>query len=138
VRPAGPLVAVRRDQVPLLAGDLARLAADADRGVGEEAHPRLLLRLRVAEPGAVGELGHVLRTSAGSVAGSCSASARLRTSSTSSGSAAPRGRRPGRIPHVKALTSWMWTFGSSTIVARSLAESPATKPRVPQWYGRPT
>src|SRR6059058_4861138 len=37
---AEQLVAVVRDGVPLLARDLAGLAADADRGVGEEPHPR--------------------------------------------------------------------------------------------------
>src|ERR1043166_3069195 len=38
---AGPLEPVLRDEVPLLAGDLARLAADADRRGGEEPDPRL-------------------------------------------------------------------------------------------------
>src|SRR6185369_13894611 len=38
VRLAGPRLDRARDVVPLLAGDLARLAADAQRGVGEEAH----------------------------------------------------------------------------------------------------
>src|SRR5256885_4641196 len=39
----GPGEAVLRDEVPLLAGDLARLAADADRRVREEPHAGLLL-----------------------------------------------------------------------------------------------
>src|SRR4029079_15965780 len=41
VRLARPDVAVLRHEVPLLAGDLAGLAADADRRVGEEAHALL-------------------------------------------------------------------------------------------------
>src|ERR1051326_4395131 len=36
IREAGPVVSVRRDVVPFLAGDLACFAADAQRGVGEE------------------------------------------------------------------------------------------------------
>src|SRR5205814_353720 len=57
---ARPLHPMLRDDVPLLARDLARLAADADRGVGEEADP--LLRLRpVRRDGA-----HVERSLAGS------------------------------------------------------------------------
>src|SRR5215218_6201517 len=39
-----------RDLVPLLAGDLARLATDADRRVGEEAHARALLGAVRAHP----------------------------------------------------------------------------------------
>ena len=35
---AGPLHAVGGEAVPLLAGHFARFAADAERGVGEEAH----------------------------------------------------------------------------------------------------
>src|SRR5207248_2587254 len=123
--------------VPLLAGDLAGLAADADRRVGEEAHP--LLRLVAVAGGntcAPGELGHVvflLRSGSGRGALSRCRSARLRVSSTSSLSAAPRGRRPGRMSQLAALTSWMCTFGSSTKGKRSLAESPVTRPFVPQW-----
>jgi len=49
VRHAGEEVAVLGHLVPLLAGHLARLAADAHRGVGEEAHPG---RVRVV-PGVV-------------------------------------------------------------------------------------
>src|SRR5262249_5627655 len=37
---AGPSELLRGEEVPLLAGDLAGLAADADRGVGVEAHLR--------------------------------------------------------------------------------------------------
>ena len=40
---AGPVQPVLGHPVPLLARDLARLAADAHRGVGEEAHPRRML-----------------------------------------------------------------------------------------------
>ena len=45
----------------------------------------------------------------------------------------PYGRRPGLIPHVAALTSWMCTFGSSTMWKRSLALPPVVNPREPQW-----
>src|SRR5262249_62411717 len=113
---------------------LARLAADADRRVGEEPDP--LLRL-----GAVRlERAHVFLTSAGSCVGApfASASACARRPSTNSTRAGPRGRRPGRISHENAFTSWMCTFGSSTIAERSLAESPVVRPFVPQWYGRPS
>src|SRR5207249_10045744 len=44
VRLPGPHHSVVRYEVPFLAGDLAGLAADADRGVGEEADPFLRLR----------------------------------------------------------------------------------------------
>ena len=36
-------------------------------------------------------------------------------------------------PQVAALTSWMWTFGSSATGKRSLPESPVVSPRDPQW-----
>src|SRR4051812_38695606 len=92
--------AVFRDEIPLLARDLACLAADTDGRVGEEADALLLL-LAVGGD-AVGERAHVFRTSAGSTRGSCSRRdcACSRNSATNSGSAAPRGRRPGWIPHV--------------------------------------
>src|SRR5205085_2542459 len=110
---ARPDEAVLGDQVPLLARHLAGLAADADRGVGEEAHPGLRF-VAVAHR------------------------ARSRSSATNFGSRGPRGRRPGRMSHVKALTSWMCTFGSSAMCARSLAAPPVVSPREPQWYGSPT
>jgi len=44
VRHAGEQQTVLGDEVPLLASDLAGLAADADAGVGEETHP---LRMRL-------------------------------------------------------------------------------------------
>src|SRR2546423_2128 len=110
---ARPDETVLGDQVPLLAGHLAGLAADADRRVGEEAHARLGL-LAVAQR------------------------ARSRSSATNFGRRGPRGRRPGRMSQVNALTSWMCTFGSSAMWARSLAEPPVVRPREPQWYGSPT
>src|SRR2546427_1685501 len=124
VRVARPLDPVLRDHVPLLARDLAGLAADADGGVGEEADA--LLRLRP-----IGlERAHVLRTRAGSLAGVSGPSerARARRPSTNSTSAGPRGRRPGRMSHESAFTSWMCTFGSSASPARSFAESPVVSP----------
>src|SRR5205823_4898540 len=112
VRLAGPLHSVLRDHVPLLARHLAGLAADAEGCVGEEADPFLRLR-----PVALDDAAHVFRTSAGSCVGApfASASACARRPSTNSTSAGPRGRRPGRISQEKAFTSWMCTFGSSTI-----------------------
>ena len=50
--------------------------------------------------------------------------ARARYSSTKASKAGPRGRRPGTTSHVAALTSWMCTFGSSTIAERSFAAPP--------------
>src|SRR5687767_8045012 len=97
VRLAGERQAVDGHVVPLLARHLARLAPDADRGVGEEAHP-----------------------------------------GRGRGRHRHRGRRPGRMSHVAALTSWMWALGSSTTANRSLAASPVESPRLPQWYGSPT
>ena len=41
---AGEVVAVGRQLVPLLAGDFTRLAADAERSVGEKAHLTLPVR----------------------------------------------------------------------------------------------
>jgi hypothetical protein len=43
--------AVVGDEVPLFAGNLAGLAADADRRVGEEADPRLCLLAVALRPG---------------------------------------------------------------------------------------
>ena len=79
-------------------------------------------------------------TAALSVPTSGVAPARRRCSSTSSASAAPRGRRPGSTSHEPTLLSWMCTLGSSATPSRSLAASPDTtaSPPTPQWYGRPT
>src|SRR5581483_424211 len=126
-----PLAPVLRHEVPLLARDLARLAADADRGVGEEADARLLPLAVLLPAVRLGGLDHA------HVRSLTPGRARVRNSSTRSGSALPRGRRPGRMPTVNALTSWMCTFGSRTIDERSLAASPVVSPRLPQWYGRP-
>jgi formate dehydrogenase major subunit len=78
---------------------------------------------------------HVFLDSSGSCRGASSRAdwARPRSSSTNSGSASPRGRRPGRMSPEYAMTSGMWTFGSSTRCERSFAESPVERPRVPQW-----
>src|SRR5262249_52039914 len=70
-RPHDPVLG---NEVPLLARDLARLAADADRRIREEAHPRLRL---VA------------------VCGAHDLDARSLLPATRSRSAGPRGRRPG-------------------------------------------
>ena len=107
-------------RVPLLAGDLAGLAADADRRVGEEAHPRRdgpdgpraggrgqcssgrpSLHLRA---GVVGDARPVRRTPAPARA------ARARA-----------GAAPGWMSQASALTSWMCTFGSRARCVRSLA-----------------
>src|SRR5205085_10559153 len=82
------------DVVPLLAGDLARLAADADRGVGEEADG--LARFGRGDEGRwwVWAFHH---------------------------RAHPSNRLTSQVA---AFTSWMWTLGSSTIAKASLAESP--------------
>src|SRR5207248_9241775 len=120
---AGVVVAVPRplepilwDEVPLLARDLARLAADAYRRVREEPDARLGVL-------AVGG-GH--------------RRARSRRRATNRGRRGPRGRRPGPMSHVNAFTSWMWTFGSSAMWERSFAASPVVRPRRPRWYGSPT
>jgi hypothetical protein len=39
------------------------------------------------------------------------------------------------MSQVPTLLSWISTFGSSVIPIRSLAESPVTRPSLPQWYG---
>src|SRR5205085_160749 len=74
VRLPRPDQAVLGDEVPFLAGDLAGLAADADGGVGEEAHPRLRLVAVGVRPGggAAGDLrdAHPLPSS-GSTRGAC-------------------------------------------------------------------
>ena len=125
---AGEAQVVGRHLVPLLAGDLAGLAADADRGVGEEADPLLRLeaparrspadsRPRAAHCRPAGPLAVVLDELAAA--------------------SGPRGRRPGTMSQVAALTSWMWTFGSSAIENRSLAESPVPIAAVAPVVGQP-
>src|SRR3954451_21998279 len=121
-RPARVHEPVLGHMVPLLAGDLARLAADADARVGEEADARPRLAA----------VGADLKRSA------AHPPALRRYSSTNASSAGPRGRRPGRTSQVELLNSEMATFESSTIGSRSLAESPVASPLPPQWYGRPT
>src|SRR5205085_2054868 len=100
---ARELAVARRHLVPLLARDLAGLAADAHRGVGEEPDAR---------PG-LGAVAHRSRTPA-----------RSRYSATSAVRADPRGRRPGRMSQVAALYSLMCTLRSRASGRRSLAESP--------------
>src|SRR2546421_7074387 len=74
VRVAAERDAVLRHHVPLLARDLARLAADAHRRVGEEAHARLDLeavsRVTVSRHGATPRIS-VARTRAAAVRGEC-------------------------------------------------------------------
>src|SRR5262249_31805921 len=118
---ARPFQAVVGHEVPLLAGDLACLAPDADGRVREEAHP--------------GRLGYdraqVFFVSSGSGRGASARAenARRRRSSMNATSFGPCGRRPGRMSHVNALTSWMWTFGSSAMCERSFAAQPVVSPR---------
>src|SRR5437868_9427558 len=143
---SGPDLPVLRDEVPLLARDLARFTADADRRVGEEAYAGVLLvAVRV---GRCGHAGRLHERAHERVVSACSDSrggdisrreyAWSRISATKSTSAFPRGRRPGLIPHVAALASWMCTFGSSAMCIRSFALSPLVSSRCPQWYGSPT
>src|SRR5947208_1420330 len=103
----GPFEAVGRHEVPFLARHLARLAADAHGRIGEEADSRL----------GFGVPAHVARSN---------------TSATNCRSRGPLGLRPGRMSHVNALTSWMCTFGSSAMCARSFAAPPVVRPRDPQ------
>src|SRR3954463_15103468 len=81
VRLARPDHPVLGHEVPLLAGDLTRLAADADRRVGEEAHPLLRLVAIGVGPGGGG---------AGRLSDHCrSASARRTSSAPSRGVGGP-------------------------------------------------
>src|SRR3954471_24074978 len=127
---AAPEQPVLRNQIPFLAGDLAGLAADADRRVGEEAHARLrLLAVRVRPRGGrPGDLGHahVGRPSSRSTRGAWrrSSYACSRWPATNWVSLSPRGRRPGRMSQESAFTSWMCTLGSSAMCVRSFAAPP--------------
>src|SRR5690606_30143691 len=144
-----------RDEVPLLAGDLAGLAADAHARVGEEALARRRVLVagverRVDRPeqavrhhglpsaGPVGVSSETserttARGSAVTIGRSTSVPARARYPSSISRRAGPRGRRPGSTSQVPALVSWMRTLGSRLMPNRSLAASPVTRPRLPQW-----
>ena len=99
------LAAVGGQVVPLLAGDLAGLAADAHRRVGEEAH-----RWRAA--GAVIEISVMVRV--GSRPGGRGRGRRRAASSrTPARRAVPRRvARPARTSQTNALDSWIDTFGS--------------------------
>ena len=108
VRHAEHLQPVLGDAVPLLAGDLARLAADADRAVGEEP----LAGRWLSPPGVSGGVprgrpaGHQVASPEGVtrvVPVSTLSPARRRYSSTYRGSAAPVGRRPGWMSHDRRL-----------------------------------
>src|SRR2546430_5879613 len=125
VRHPGQYQAVVGNAVPLLAGHLARLAADAHRCVGEETHPRR--RIVIAAGG--GLVGHVHT----SMPVCLVMPARRWYSRTRSSRACPRGRRPGRMSQANALASWMCTLGSRLRPTRSLAESPVDSPLLPQW-----
>jgi hypothetical protein len=46
-------------------------------------------------------------------------------------------RRPASIVPVRALDSWIETFGSATNDMSSFAASPRERPSPPQWYGSP-
>src|SRR4029453_235140 len=122
---ADPQRPVLGDQVPFLAGDLAGLAADADAGVGEEAHPRPGLAVVAAPESGRGQVGqgHDGPPSPGSPI-----PARARRSATSRRRAAPRGRRPGWMSQVAAFDSWMWTLGASTSESRPLGAPPLGAP----------
>src|SRR5205085_6129980 len=101
----------------------ASLAADADRGVGEEPHPvRVLVVARDAR-----RVDHQLAPVAAVIP------ARRRYSSTSSVRAGPRGRRPGTTSTESAFTSWIWELASSAIEESSFIESPRARPFGPQW-----
>ena len=116
------VAAVGGQVVPLLAGDLARLAADAHRRVGEEAHP---LR-RPSRWIAISVMSaRCPRTGASpSRVGVGCARARPRASRS-----ARRVRRPARTLQVNALASWIETFGSPASAPRSLALSPGRRRR---------
>ena len=88
-----------RDLVPLLARHLARLAADAHRGVGEEAHAGLGALAVAARP------RHGLELRARGTQSLTPALSRY--SCTRRSRAGPRGRRPGRMSHVATLYSLM-------------------------------
>src|SRR5439155_11588298 len=112
------LGAVGGQVVPLLAGHLARLAPDAHRRVGEEAHAPAL---RAVD----GELGHRFGPSAGwSWRGETWRSA----CAPRSGAVDERVRRPARTSHVNALASSIVPFGSPDSAIRSLAVSPGLAP----------
>src|SRR5690606_22720109 len=162
-----PIDAIGRDAIPFLTGDLARLAPDADRGIGEEAHGHAVrhvcVRALVGARGPVADRHQASPSSASSLASSPTPSPSLTCpppcagmpdgspiSPTSDGSSppvyssshrtssGPSGRRPGKTRHRSALPSWMLTLGSADSGTRSLAESPVIGPAVPQWKGTAT
>src|ERR1700722_17594204 len=92
---AGEVQAVLGKVVPFLAGDLAGLAADADRGISEEPPALSGVRLVGAGPGL-----HAQRLDEPHGE---PVPARLRYSPTSSRRPGPRGRRPGLMSQVEAL-----------------------------------
>src|SRR5438105_4433147 len=110
VRKAREVEAVVGELVPLFASDLAGLASDAERGVGEEALHRYSF--------------------AGSCCSGCCLNGRSPTMSRGGPSSGrsrnpwtaarrKRPRRPGRMSAVRAFDSWMCTFGSATKARRS-------------------
>ena len=100
--------AVLGDEVPLLAGDLAGLAADADRGVGEEADPLLRARRR-------------------------SYPARRRISSTNARSACPAGAGRADADRERLHLLDVHVRVEHDRAERSFAASPVVRPRLPQW-----
>src|SRR5690606_5500645 len=97
--------------VPLLARDLARLAPDAEGGVGEEAirAPWRDLDAR--------RLPHLAKRPA---------------------HRRPSPSRPARRLQVRTFASWIVTFGSPTRATRSLAAAPVASPSYPKCQGKPT
>ena len=91
---AAEAVGIGGNVVPLLAGHLAGLAADADRGVGEEALAGLGLRAVGGGPLVDGQLHGLIP-------------ARAPVGLDQSGAPGPRGRRPGRMSQVVTLYSLM-------------------------------
>ncbi len=128
VQPAGVVVAVaahlvlpaagRGELVPLLAGHLACLAADADGGVGVEAHRFDGMR-------------------AGPLDGHAAASA-AEPAPPPSCPAAPLHHAFSTL-HTKALPSWMRHVGiADHATVRVFTTSPVTTPSQPQCQGMPT
>ena len=143
VRHAGEDEAVVRQLVPLLAGHLAGLAADADRGVGEEALARDAIRVSsraafistwcLRQPSALAlrcVLPSLARSCTRGRSPACAPVGRSRSSSRS-GSSGPSGPlvasvarslRPGSIVAGERFDLLIDTFGSATNEIRSFAD----------------
>ena len=148
---AGPVEPVGGKLVPLFAGDLARLATDADRGVGVETGGRLRRRSMTApeRPGeAIDERRQRCRRAGRSACGSSASSSSLMAMGEYLPPAGPRLAcrewacgwamspmtpsaasvrppcRPGSTWQANAFPSCMLTFCSATREVRSLALPP--------------